>query len=250
MKKLSLSVIFSLLITFSVIGCSQINGSALQNIKTSTLDKNDKTLTIQLGNDNGGSGTVDPDYGNHSYKSRDNVIVTATPQPGSLFAGWQGDLDGILSTMSAIDPSKPSSWLDYKINVLMDRDVTLTPLFFLEYNLNINVNGPGIVRILKVQGLGDLDGSMFTGDITQNSSGSHIYSDGEYTTFTIIPNSNSTFTGWTWTGDMNQIDPKYLPIPKGQPVDGSMMIPLDPLSTNVTVYMNHDVKLTANFASK
>jgi hypothetical protein len=42
-----------------------------------------------------------------------------------LFAGWQG-IEGVLSKMSAVDPSKPTSWLDYKIDVVMQHDVTLT----------------------------------------------------------------------------------------------------------------------------
>ena len=163
-----------------------------------------------------------------------------------MFAGWQG-IDGVLSEMSVVDHSKPSSWLDYKIDVAMDRDVTLTALFFSAFNLTINVNGSGIVRIQQVQGLRELDATIFTGDISQNSAGSHIYSDGEYVTFTVVQGSSATFTGWTWNGDMNRIDPKYLP--PGQPFTGKMTIPLDPLTNTVTVYMDHNINLTANFAS-
>jgi len=44
------------------------------------------------------------------------------------------------------------------------------------------------------------------------------------------------------------VDPQYLP--PSLPFNGQWMIPLDPLATTVTVYMNHDINLTANFAGK
>jgi len=236
MKRLSFVLIALLLILVGFTGCSQLKGVVNQ----------DRTLTIISGNTNGGSGEVSPEFGSHQYKSHQKVIVTATPDPGSLFAGWQG-INGVLSEMSVVDPSKPSSWLDYKIDVAMDRDVTLTALFFRAFNLTINVNGSGTVRIQQVQGLSGLDETMFTGDISQNSASSHVYSDGEYVTFTVVPGSGATFTGWTWNGDMQQIDPQYLPL--GQPFTGKMTIPLDPLTNTVTVYMDHNINLTANFAS-
>ena len=121
MKKLLIALIFSLLIIISPIGCSQINGSGSQ-----------RTLTITEGTDqNGGSGSVNPDYGKHLYKSHEEISVTATPGPGSVFVGWQG-IDGVLSEKSAVDPSKPSSGKDYKIDIVMTRDVTLTALFVNE----------------------------------------------------------------------------------------------------------------------
>ena len=36
----------------------------------------------------------------------------------------------------------------------------------------------------------------------------------------------------------------------GKIYNGNMTIPLDPLATTVTGYMNHDINLTANFAGK
>ena len=245
MKILSFILVALMLILMSSSGCSQINSSDLQNIKSSLTEK---TLTILVGNNNGGSGNVSPDYGSHQYKSHQEVIVTATPNPGSLFVGWQG-IDGVLSKMSAVDPSKPSSGLDSKIDVVMQRDVILTALFFKAHNLTINVNGPGTVRIVKVQGLGGLDATMFTGDITQNSAASHVYYDGEYITFSVVANPGAKFTGWTAADNISQIDPKYLPLPQGQPVEGSMMIPLDQMSTSGTVYMDRDLTATANFAN-
>ena len=104
MKK-QLFVLIASLAVLSVFssGCSQVQ------------DLMQSSLTILPGN-TGGSGTVDPTFGSHSYKSHERVIVTATPQPGSLFAGWLG-IDGILSEKSAVDPSKPVSYLDNKINI-------------------------------------------------------------------------------------------------------------------------------------
>jgi len=245
MKKLSFALAALMLILVSSIGCSQINGSDLQNLKSSLTEK---TLTILVGNNNGGSGNVSPDYGSHQYKAHQEVIVTATPSPGSLFVCWQG-IDGVLSKMSAVDPSKPSSSLDFKIDVVMKQDVILTALFYKARNLTIYINGPGTVRIVKVQGLGGFDANMFTGDIIQNSAASHLYYDGESITFSVVPNPGAKFTGWTAADNISQIDPKYLPLPQGQPVEGSMMIPLDQMSTSGTVYMNRDLTATANFAN-
>jgi hypothetical protein len=229
MKKLPLIIIVILLITVSCGGCSQIKNAA------------NKTLTINIGNNNGGSGNVNPEYGSHEYKSHQVVTVTATASPGSVFIGWMG-IDGVLTEKSAVDPAKSSSGLDYKINVVMSQNVTLTPLFAKAGNLSITVNGSGSVRITKVQGMGGFDATRYTGDVYQGS-GSHIYADGEYVTFTISPSAAVSFTGWT--GDLSQVDPKYLP--PTLPFTGAWMIPLDPLTTTVTVYMNQDINLTANF---
>jgi len=229
MKKRFFALMALLLIFVSSGGCSQIK------------DELNKTLTIAYVNNGGGSGNVDPQYGSHEYKAHEIVTVTATPSPGSLFMVWMG-IGGVLTEKSAVDPAKSSSELDYKINVVMKQNVTLTPLFAKADNLSITVNGSGSVRITKVQGLGGFDDTRFTGDVYQGS-GSHTYADGEYVTFTIFPSEAASFTGWT--GDMSQVDPQYLP--PSLPFTGQWMIPLDPLTTTVTVFMNHDVNLTANF---
>lgn len=221
-----------LLIFISSGGCSQIKGDL------------NKTLTIAYVNNDGGSGNVSPDYGSHEYQVHQQVTVTATPQSGSVFTGWMG-IDGVLTEKSALDPSKPSSGLDYKINVVMKQNVTLTPLFMKAFNLSINVNGLGEVRIIKVQGLGPFDATRFSGTITTTNANSHVYAGAEYVTFEIFP-TVGVFTGWT--GDLTQVDPQYLPPSQGY--NGNMTIPLDPLATTVTVYMNHDINLTANFAGK
>ena len=178
-----LTIVLLLIILICSLGCSNLG---VANSGNNNSSSSEKTLTILVGNNNGGSGKVDPDYGSHQYKTRQEVIVTATPQPGSLFFGWQG-IEGIMSKMSAIDTSKPSSWLDYKIDIRMDRDVILTPIFYRAFNLNISVNGLGSVRINKVQGMGQFDANRFVGDITQNTPGGHIYCDGEYVTFDVVP---------------------------------------------------------------
>ena len=245
MKILPFVLVALMVIIMSSSGCSQVNGSDLQSIKSSLTEK---TLTILVGNNNGGSGEVDPEYGSHQYKSHQKVIVTATPNPGSLFYGWQG-IDGILSKMSAVDPSKPSSGFDSKIEVVMKQDIILTALFSKAYNLTISINGPGTVRILNVQSSRGHDVNMFTGDITQNSSAGHIYYDGECITFSVVPNPGARFTGWTAADNISQIDPKYLPLPQGQPVEGYMTIPLDQMSTSGNVYLGRDLTATANFAN-
>jgi hypothetical protein len=241
MKKLLFALVTILLIVFGSFGC----GSNGQNLIDSALQR---TLTIMpANNQGGGNGTVEPCFGSHPYRVHDHVIVTATPQAGSLFMGWQG-IEGVLTTNSIVDPSKPSSWSDYKIEVVMQNDVTLIPIFSRARNLAIYIKGSGTVRILETV-LGGPETTRFRGDITPNSMDSHLYFDGEQVTLTVIPDSGATFTGWTWTGNVNQIDPQYLPVPQGQGVDGWMMIPLNPMSTDPTLYMARDIELTANFAS-
>jgi hypothetical protein len=135
--------------------------------------------------------------------------------------------------------------LDNKIEIVMKQDVTLTALFFPAHTLSIEVKGPGSVKIPSVAGLGGADETRFKGDITQNAPGSYLYYSDEYITLVAMPGTGATFRGWTWSGDMSQIDPKYLPLT--QPLSGQMMIPLDPMSTTVTVSMQRDIKLTATF---
>ena len=149
--------------------------------------------------------------------------------------------------MSAINPSKPSSSYDYKIDVVMNHDHTITANFWTACNLAIQINGPGTVSIQKVQGLAEgLDASRFIGDITQDSF-SNAYYEYEYVTFTVIPDPGATFTGWTSAGDVSQIDPQKLSEIPTATYTGSMTIPLDPMSQDVTLYMSSDVNLTANF---
>jgi hypothetical protein len=242
MKRILFSLITILLIIIGTSGC----GSDKENLVNSALEK---TLTILPGS-TGGSGTVNPTYGSHAYKYHEHVIVTANPQPNSLFGGWQG-IEGIMSKMSAVDPSRPSSWLDEKIDVVMEHDITLTALFYPAYNLTININGAGTVKVAKVEGLGGFDTSRFTGDIINDYSARHVYCGGQYVTFTVSQDTSySTFTGWTWTGDMRQVDPQQLPLNLSVPSTGSLLMPLNPMSREVTVYMNQDVKLTANFLSR
>lgn len=241
MKRILFSLITILLIIVGTFGC----GSDKENLVNSALEK---TLTILPGS-TGGSGTVDPAWGSHSYKYHERVIVTATPESGSLFGGWQG-IDGVMSAMSAVDSSKPSSWLDYKIDVVMQHDITLIALFYHAYNLTININGSGAVKVTKVEGVGGFDATRFTGDIINDYSAKHLYCGGEYVTFTVVQDTpSSVFSGWTWTGDLRQVDPQKLPLNLPYSSSGSLLVPLNPMSREVTIYMNQDVTLTANFLS-
>jgi len=82
------------------------------------------SLTINPGR---GGGHVTPEFGTHTYKSHQEVTVAAAPDPGWVFDGWAGDW--VYKATSALDPSKPSSWLDSTIIVLMDRNRTVTANF-------------------------------------------------------------------------------------------------------------------------
>jgi hypothetical protein len=239
MKPIFLPLIAILLIAIGASGC----GSDGENLINSALEK---TLTIQHSNlGEGGNGTVDPSFGSHSYKYQERVIVTATPQPGSVFVGWQG-IDGVMSKMSAVDSSRPSSWQDYKISVRMDHDHTITALFSSVCNLTIEINGGGKVAIQKVEGLPNVDGMNFTGLLMQNPA-NLTYLKGAYIAFTVQPMNSYLWAGWTWNGEMWQIDPKRLPLNTSIPFTGALTVPLYPMSKDVTICIKGDVKLTANF---
>ena len=60
-----------------------------------------------------GSGAVTPSEGTHSYRENDTVALTAVPDKGWAFAGWEGDISGA----------------DASTRIVMDRDITVTARF-------------------------------------------------------------------------------------------------------------------------
>ncbi len=85
------------------------------------------TLTVT----NEGSGTVTRNPTNSSYPAGVTVIVTATPNSGSYFAGWSGGANG------AANP----------LNVTMESDLVITGNFlpYPVYTLTLATNGQGTI---------------------------------------------------------------------------------------------------------
>lgn len=71
------------------------------------------TFTLTIAVDGSGSGTVEPDVGQHVYELNTVVTLTATPDADSEFAGWSGDL------ISTTNP----------ITITMMRNMTITASF-------------------------------------------------------------------------------------------------------------------------
>lgn len=237
MKNLLILLIVMLLaLSLNLYGCN-----ALANLGVGKF-----SLTVLPGN-MGGAGDVDPGYGTHSYKAHEAVTVTATPQPGSLFGYWQGDLPN--NQTSLVDPTKPASGLDSKIVIKMDHDKTVITNFMQGCKLTINANGPGHITIENLA----MYSSGYTGRIDQEQKTFNYYRNQEMTVTAIadqggtVPTNtppyskpDAYFSGWTWTGDASQKNPDPT---------GPSYIPLDPLAAIMTIRLNGDFTLTANFAS-
>lgn len=82
-----------------------------------------RTLTMQAP---GGSGTVSPEEGNHSYTDGAVVSLSATPATGWNFANWSGDIS------SSLNPA----------DITMNSDKTVKANFSIkQYNLTVATDG-------------------------------------------------------------------------------------------------------------
>ena len=79
------------------------SGAQLQVNGTNTTGAVDYTVAVDVA----GGGTTSPAPGNYSYKAGSAVTLTATPSPGSLFAGWSGSVAGSTNPLTiTIDGNK------------------------------------------------------------------------------------------------------------------------------------------------
>jgi hypothetical protein len=101
-----------------------------------------------------------------------DVVLTATPYPGSRFAGWSGGCTG----------SGPCE-------LTLGQDTTVTATFVRQHMLTVGHNGSGS---------GTVSGGL--GAINCGSSCGHVYDQGMNMVLTASPATGSTFTGWTGGG--------------------------------------------------
>jgi predicted outer membrane repeat protein len=128
---------------------------------TGTFALNTYTLTLNTI----GNGTITSDPAGSTFAYGTVVTLTGTPDTGSAFTGWSGDLNG------ATNP----------VTLTMDADKSITGTFALNtYTLTLNTIG--------------------NGSITSEPSGP-TFAHGMVITLTATPGTGSAFTGWS--GDLD-----------------------------------------------
>jgi hypothetical protein len=158
-----------------------ISGTDLFVLKFDAADQ--YLLTVNRSGD--GSGTATSADGgincatdcSELYDSGTKVTLTATPEAGSVFAGWTGDAVSNDSTFT----------------VTMDSDKTLTVRFLPEtstYTLTVIKSGPGNGTVTSEDG-----------GINCGSDCSETYSAGTVVKLTATPDGNSGFD--SWSGDVS-----------------------------------------------
>ena len=116
-----------------------------------------------------GEGQTNPPAGAHAYPANTFAEITATPEAGWRFIGWQGDAEGA-----------------GMLNLYMDGDKEVTAVFeeIPIYTLTLGVDGGGT---------------------TNPAVGVHTYLEGVSVPITAIPGSGWCFSHWT--GDASGLEP-------------------------------------------
>ena len=126
-----------------------MNGNKAVTANFSLTPVTPVTYTLTLATTGDGYGSLMPEIGAHAYVSGTTVLITATAQPDSEFAGWSGDFTG----------------MDNPTSVLMDSDKSITATFRLK----------SVCELLTAVGIaGPISGQTdtpytFTGIITPTS---------------------------------------------------------------------------------
>ncbi|UCG50769.1 MAG: fibronectin type III domain-containing protein, partial [Candidatus Latescibacterota bacterium] len=109
-----------------------------------------------------GSGSIDVDPDQATYRNGDTIVLTAVPDPGWVFDSWSGDLSGSTNPETI---------------VIAGSDVTVTATFIQEtYTLTTNVNGGGSVTKTPDQS-------------------TYVY--GDIVNVEAVPNTGWSFSSWS-----------------------------------------------------
>jgi PKD repeat protein len=133
-----------------------------QDVATGTVDV-DLSLVVEVA----GSGSVSPSAGAHVYEPGDEVKITATPEPGWTFAGWQGDLVGLANPATLV--------MDGNKAIAARFDPVAEPA---DHTLTLVTTGAGV---------GTIDPEP----------GAHSVAGGAQVVLTASPGTGSVFAGWS-----------------------------------------------------
>ena len=141
-----------------------------------------RTLDVALAGPGSGSvasvpgGIACPGVCSHEYADGTAVALTATPGPGSYFAGWSGDCTGTGAC-----------------NLALSANRSATASFGLLRTLSVTLAGPGSGSVASVPG-----GIACPGDCSE------AYAEGLAVTLSATPAVGSFFLGWS--GDCSGSD--------------------------------------------
>ena len=176
-------------------------GNTLNNLQIGTWRVVAGSLyNLTLGVNPGGGGTTSPAAGGpYSYSEGTEVALSATANSGYRFVNWTGDLAGV------VDPTLPSITVTMNAN----RDITANFVAVPTYNLTMAVSPGG------------------GGTTTPAAGGPYSYAEGTAVVLSATANSGYRFVNWT--GDLAGV--------------------VDPTLPSITVTMNANRDITANFVA-
>lgn len=118
---------------------------------------------------NSGDGAIDCGNSCTSVYDGSTVTLTATPDPGSVFAGWSGG--GCSGTAACVVTVDAATTVDAQFDASMPR-------------LTLTTNGPGGIASMP-------DGGLCSGSCTIS------YAFGTEVTLNAMPDANAAFAGWS-----------------------------------------------------
>jgi hypothetical protein len=131
------------------------------------------------------AGTTGPEICTQSYGWKTQVVLTATPQGSSTFAGWGGACSGTGPTCKVVMTQSKSV------------TATFTGATTPSYDLNVSGGGNGNGTITTQSGLTPVINCTITAGTATGGACTGRYLQGTQVTLTATPATNHTFSGWS-----------------------------------------------------